>query len=107
MPLLRRVSLLAIYELSTTGADDPIDAFEAIKTLTSEHNIDHLDVVIANAGVAYTYPKVSELKVSDLQAHIETNVYGAVWLYQATLPLLLKSADAKFIAVGSTAGGLT
>ena len=47
----------------------------------------------ANAGVARSFPKVSEVKAAELQAHITPNVFGVVWLYQATLPLLRKSAD--------------
>ncbi|KAL9121694.1 MAG: hypothetical protein Q9187_001745 [Circinaria calcarea] len=82
------------------------DASEAVKTLTAKHGIDHLDIVIANAGVSYVWPSVAALKVSDLRAHIEPNVYGTVWLYQAALPLLQKSANPKFITMGSTAGGL-
>ncbi|KAF4628881.1 hypothetical protein G7Y89_g9268 [Cudoniella acicularis] len=78
-----------------TDAKVEADPFEAVKKLTTEHSIDHIDLVIANAGVSYIYPKVSELKISDLQAHIEPNVYGVVWLYQATLPLLLKSKNPK------------
>ena len=82
------------------------DASEAVKTLTAKDGIDHLDIVIANAGVSYVWPTVAVLKISDLRAHIEPNVYGTVWLYQAALPLLHKSANPKFITMGSTAGGL-
>lgn len=79
------------------------DALEAVKELTAQ-GIDHLDLVIANAGVAFKYGKVSELKIADLQAHIVPNVYGVVWLYQATLPLLRKSTNPKFVTMGSSAG---
>ncbi|KAF4622766.1 hypothetical protein G7Y89_g14261 [Cudoniella acicularis] len=50
------------------------DPFNAVKTLREEHGID-----------------VRELKIKDLQAHLEPNVFGVVWLYQATFPLLLKA----------------
>ncbi|KAK5739983.1 hypothetical protein LTR17_004880 [Elasticomyces elasticus] len=82
------------------------DAVEAVKILITKHGIDHIDIVVANAGVSYTWPSVATLKVSDLQAHIEPNVYGCVWLYQATAPLLRKAATPRFINMGSTAGGL-
>lgn len=82
------------------------DALSAIKTLTSEGN-DHIDIVIANAGVSYIWPKVSELKIEDLQGHLVPNVFGVVWLYQATLPLLLKAEKPKFATIGSTAGAFT
>ncbi|PVH81113.1 norsolorinic acid reductase-like protein [Cadophora sp. DSE1049] len=81
------------------------DALEAVKTLTSQ-GIDHIDIVIANAGVSYAWPKVSELKIEDLQGHLVPNVFGVVWLYQATLPLLLKAERPKFATIGSTSGCL-
>lgn len=84
-------------------ASSETDAFEAIKTLASQ-DIDHIDIVIANAGVSYVWPKVSDLKIADLQGHLTPNVFGVVWLYQATLPLLLKSKNPKFVNMGSTAG---
>ncbi|CAN9240602.1 unnamed protein product [Alternaria alternata] len=67
------------------------DASIAIKELQDHHGIDHLDIVIANAGVAYTYPSVAELKLDDLRGHMAPNVYGFVTLYQATRALLQKS----------------
>ncbi|KAH7312957.1 hypothetical protein BKA65DRAFT_516988 [Rhexocercosporidium sp. MPI-PUGE-AT-0058] len=79
------------------------DALEAVKILSSQ-GIDYIDIVIANAGVSYSWPKVSELKIEDLQGHLVPNVFGVVWLYQATLSLLLKAKDPKFVTIGSTAG---
>jgi len=46
-----------------TDASVESDALEAVKTL-AEQGIDHLDLVIANAGISDVWPKVSELKVS-------------------------------------------
>ncbi|KAK0129241.1 hypothetical protein ONS95_001176 [Cadophora gregata] len=81
------------------------DALEAVQALSSQ-GIDHIDIVIANAGVSYAWPKVSELKIEDLQGHLVPNVFGVVRLYQATLPLLLKASKPKFGTIGSTAGCL-
>ncbi|KAE9362885.1 NAD(P)-binding protein [Stipitochalara longipes BDJ] len=95
-------SSLFIVKVDASVESDPL---EAAKQLSAQ-GIDHLDLVIANAGVSYVWPKVSELKISDLQAHIDTNVYGVVWLYQATLPLLLKANNPKWVTIGSAAGWL-
>jgi NAD(P)-dependent dehydrogenase (short-subunit alcohol dehydrogenase family) len=84
-------------------AKNELDAAEAVKELKKQ-GIDHLDLVIANAGVSYAFGKVSEIKIADIQGHIEPNVYGVVRLYQATLPLLRKSTNARFVTIGSTAG---
>lgn len=83
------------------------DAFDAIKELQDKHNINHLDIVIANAGVSYVWPVVADLNISDLKAHMEPNVYGCIAIYQATRHLLNKSTkDPIFSPMGSTAGAL-
>lgn len=74
---------------------DPViepSASDAVEELTKTHGIDHLDVVIANAGISNTWPKVKGFKIEDLKAHMEVNVYGVVWLYQATFCCRSKSA---------------
>lgn len=83
------------------------DAFTAVEILQTDHHIKHIDVAIANAGVAYCYPSVAELKETDLAAHMETNVHGLVSLYQAVRSLLQKSTkEPIFTTMGSTAGSL-
>ncbi|KAI1408233.1 NAD(P)-binding protein [Hypoxylon sp. FL1857] len=82
------------------------DAAAAIQKLVSTQEIDHLDIVIANAGIAYMYPTVSELKTSDLLAHMTPNVFGLVWLFQATRPLLKRSPNPKWVTMGSGAAWL-
>jgi norsolorinic acid ketoreductase len=81
------------------------DAQEAIAELQHKHGIQHLDIVIANAGIGYIYPTVAEVKIADIRAHMEPNVYGVVALYQATRSLLQKSArEPIFLPMGSSAG---
>ncbi|KAJ0336736.1 hypothetical protein COL922a_007575 [Colletotrichum nupharicola] len=83
------------------------DAHDTVAELQKDHGIDHLDIVIANAGVSSVWPSVADLKISDLQAHMEPNVYGVVSLFQATRPLLKKSSrEPIFTLMGSTAGCL-
>lgn len=85
------------------------DALEAIKSL-STHDIDHIDIVIANAGIfsISAFQRVSEMKTSDLLHHFDVNAAGPVRLFQAVLPLLEKAAApifmAVFTAVSSIAG---
>lgn len=81
------------------------DAGNAVKELEKQ-GIDHLDLVIANAGTAYAFGKVSEIRIDDVKGHLEVNAYGVVRLFQATLPLLLKSSDPKWVTVGSIAGSI-
>lgn len=81
------------------------DAFDAVKSL--EGQIDHIDIVIGNAGVSYIWPTVADVKLEDIEGHIKPNVYGQVALYQATRPLLKKSKREPILTnLGSTAGSL-
>ncbi|KAI3391436.1 hypothetical protein diail_7360 [Diaporthe ilicicola] len=95
-------SRLIVVKVDSSVESDPLKAVQEL----SAQGIDHLDLVIANAGIAQVFPTVSELKIADLQAHIVPNVFGVVWLYQATLPLLRKSAQPKWVTMGSAAGQL-
>lgn len=81
------------------------DALKAIEEVQAQ-GINRLDLVIANAGVARYYPKVSEVKPAELHAHLGPNLFGVIWLYQATLPLLHASDRPKWVTMGSTAGSM-
>ncbi|KAI0534839.1 hypothetical protein GGR58DRAFT_504872 [Xylaria digitata] len=85
-------------------AVDESDAASAVEQLTTREGIQHLDIVIANAGVAYTWPSVAEVKGEDVLAHFKPNVLGIIYLYQATRQLLLKAANPKWVTIGSNAG---
>ena len=95
-------SKLIVVKSDATVETDPL---EAVKELEKQ-GIDHLDLVIANAAVGSIYPFVKDIKIVDLQAHLEANVFGVVMLYQATRPLLLKAETPKYVTMGSSAGCL-
>ncbi|KAH6638946.1 hypothetical protein C7974DRAFT_409946 [Boeremia exigua] len=92
-----------------------VASFETIKqgiaSLKSEHNIDSLDIVLANAGSVNMSPKVAEFKIpSDIQPFVDANVYGQLELYNAVAPLLRKSnktTKPKFMYMSSVVGSLT
>lgn len=77
-----------------------------------------LDLLINNAAISRSSPNAIALE--DYAAHYsaanvpldevrriwETNVFGALAVYQAMLPLLRRSADARIVNVGSVAGSL-
>lgn len=53
---------LIVVKIDATVADDPTKAVDKLK---ESHGIDHLDIVVANAGIALSWPKVSEVKVEE------------------------------------------
>lgn len=81
------------------------DATTAIKEL-KDQGIDHLDIVIANAAIIFPFVKIEDAKIADLRVSTETNIQGFFVLYQATLPLLLKSKRPTWITIGSMAGSI-
>jgi len=87
------------------------DAATAIQLLQTTHGISHLDVVIANAGIAKTYDNISALScahisIQDMHEHFTTNAIGPLVLFQACLPLLEKSKLPKFVGMTTFASSL-
>jgi hypothetical protein len=98
-------SQLIIVKTDASIESDPFDGGKELAT----QGIGHLNLVIANMGVPYVWPKVSGLKIADLQTHLMPNVFGVFSLYQATLPLLLRSENPKWVTMALWAprrGGL-
>jgi NAD(P)-dependent dehydrogenase (short-subunit alcohol dehydrogenase family) len=96
-------SRLVVVKLDATVESDAADA---IKELSSQHAIKHMDIVLANAGVCYIWPTVANVKIDDMLASLRPNVFGLIWLYQATRHLLNNAADPKWVTIGSTAGSI-
>ncbi|ORY62544.1 uncharacterized protein BCR38DRAFT_525512 [Pseudomassariella vexata] len=62
------------------------DPANAVKELAAR-GIDHLALVIINAGVSLRWCKVSEVTAEDMHKHTVTNTYDFIWLFQAALEL--------------------
>ncbi|KAF9890415.1 hypothetical protein FE257_006083 [Aspergillus nanangensis] len=79
-------------------------AFDAVKEATDK-GVDHIDYVVANAGIAKVYPLVKDVKRADLVEHLDVNVLSVVSLYQATRSLLEKSITNPVYAMMGSGGG--
>ena len=78
-----------------------------------------LDLIVDNAAISNTrkgslspveYKKVSlasNASLEEVRAVWETNVFGVLAVYQAMLPLLRNSSDARIVNVSSGVGSLT
>jgi NAD(P)-dependent dehydrogenase (short-subunit alcohol dehydrogenase family) len=64
-----------------------------------------LDVVVNNAGYGH-FGFVEELSEQEFRDQLETNVFGAMWVTQAALPLLRKQGSGHILQVSSI-GGIT
>jgi len=78
-----------------------------------------LDLLVQNAAISYTrkgnlslqeYAKISRtsnVPLDEVRAVWETSVFGVLAVYQAMLPLLRESSDARIVNVSSAVGSLT
>jgi NAD(P)-dependent dehydrogenase (short-subunit alcohol dehydrogenase family) len=101
-------------QLDVTDAASIAAAAERIRQETGR-----LDLLVNNAAISNTtrgtlspdeyaqskYP--SNVSLDEVRAVWETNVFGVLAVYQAMLPLLRESADARIVNVSSGVGSLT
>jgi len=83
------------------GDDSSIN--QALETI--QLHVDHLDVLINNAGI-YPDEGVNILTIDRelLDETLNTNTFGAIRMVQELLPLLKKSSDARVVNVSSGFG---
>ena len=62
-----------------------------------------LDVVVNNAGYGH-FGLVEELTEAEARAQLETNLFGALWVTQAALPLLREQGSGHILQVSSIGG---
>jgi NAD(P)-dependent dehydrogenase (short-subunit alcohol dehydrogenase family) len=62
-----------------------------------------LDVVVNNAGYGH-FGMAEELTEQELRDQLETNVFGAIWVTQAALPILRAQGSGHVIQVSSIGG---
>ncbi len=83
---------------------DVTDRAKAFATVQQAHShFGRLDVVINNAGYGH-FGMVEELSEQDARDQIETNLFGALWVTQAALPLLREQGSGHIIQVTSIGG---
>ncbi|TRM64015.1 hypothetical protein BD626DRAFT_557306 [Schizophyllum amplum] len=91
-------------ELKALAAANP-GKLHIVKLITKVAG--HLDVVIANAGIADCYAGALTLPKEELTRHFEINVNGPLVLFQATHDLLQASKAPKFVAISTPVGSIT
>ncbi|KAI5859426.1 NAD(P)-binding protein [Durotheca rogersii] len=87
-------------------ASQPDHPAQAVAELAAR-GIDHVDILIGNAAVGLCWPKLSGVKTDDIQKHVDVNVYGFVWLYQAFLLVIKRYKRPTWVTIGSSAAWLT
>ena len=77
-------------------------AVDAAVTRAHEH-FGRLDVVVNNAGYGL-FGTIEEVSEEQARAQIETNLFGALWVTQAALPILREQGSGHIIQVSSIGG---
>jgi NAD(P)-dependent dehydrogenase (short-subunit alcohol dehydrogenase family) len=108
----RRASVLAkvAKETRALGSDTltvPTDVSKAadVKACFGKamKRFGRIDLVINNAGVLIPSPVV-EIRRSDIQAMLNVNLFGAMHVMQAAVPLMREQGHGHIVNVGSLAG---
>jgi norsolorinic acid ketoreductase len=71
-----------------------------------EHDVNKLDLVIANAGISGCFGAVATLNVDDMKKMLDVNAIGPVYLFQAVVSLLRNAEKPKFVVITSVASSI-
>ncbi|KID86143.1 short-chain dehydrogenase/reductase family oxidoreductase, partial [Metarhizium majus ARSEF 297] len=100
-------SQLHVAILDLSSALPPAKVLEAFEAATAG-TVDHIDVLINNAGSCPPMSAATETSAEDLRGAFETNTIAPLMVFQGLWPLLQKTqmAAPKVIMVSSTVGGI-
>jgi NAD(P)-dependent dehydrogenase (short-subunit alcohol dehydrogenase family) len=83
---------------------DVTDKAAVSKAIAEAHSqFGRLDVVINNAGYGL-FGTIEEISEAQARAQIETNLFGALWVTQAALPIMRAQGSGHIIQVSSIGG---
>src|ERR1700676_255219 len=83
---------------------DVTDKRAVAAAITEVHTrFGRLDVVINNAGYGL-FGAIEEVSEAEARAQIETNLFGALWVTQAALPIMRAQGSGHIIQVSSIGG---
>ncbi|KAF2260273.1 NAD(P)-binding protein [Lojkania enalia] len=91
-------SKLIVVKIDSTS---DTDAIEAVSTLSTNHGVTKLDVVIANAGSSNIYGDLTTVKPDEVKELVDVNGLGPLRLFQAVRSLLESGGAGKFVVIGT------
>ena len=99
-----QAELSQITDVKTIQFDvrDKEAVFNAVESLENEWK--NIDVLINNAGNAHGLAPFDTAELEDLEAMIDINVKGLIYVSKAIIPILKESSNAHIINLSSIAG---
>ena len=97
---LKQKEKLPLEVLKLDVTDDK-SVKEAIEKIVNEQGT--VDVLVNNAGYALVGP-LEELSIQEFKEQFETNVFGAIRVTQAVLPIMRKQRQGTIVNISSIAG---
>lgn len=88
-----------VFACDVTNEDAVLAAAEEFK-----HEFEHIDVLIANAGIGGNNPETRAMQPLAVKKVIDINLMGAVNSVHAVLPGMLKRGSGHIVAISSLAG---
>jgi NAD(P)-dependent dehydrogenase (short-subunit alcohol dehydrogenase family) len=98
-PLLERYG----KQVATIALDVTDKGAVAAAIAETHGRFGRLDVVINNAGYGL-FGTIEEVSEAEARAQIETNLFGALWVTQAALPIMRTQGSGHIIQVSSIGG---
>lgn len=87
------------YDCDVRNYDELSETIKKIK-----RNLNQIDVLINNAGLARGLDKIQDGLLSDWEEMIDTNVKGLLYVSKLVLPLMIENKSGLVINIGSIAG---
>ena len=99
-----QAELSQITDVKTIQFDvrDKEAVFNAVESLENEWK--NIDILINNAGNAHGLAPFDTADLEDLEAMIDINVKGLIYVSKAIIPILKQSSNAHIINISSIAG---
>lgn len=83
---------------------DVQDRKQVFDSLQNDANLEDVDVLVNNAGLALGRDLFDDADLDDWETMIDTNVKGLLYVTKAVIPAMIKRGKGHIINIGSTAG---